>query len=199
MQIGNSMPNLISLLISSEISRHGDNLGMGNVKFMLLLYDCTVFADSTLHFARLCCVFGLIFYLLICWMRFVATGPMHAPRSKIARIELNSTTEKNFTSCPAELYALYLCECVYVCVFVCVPCMSVCVAVSVCLFFSVFLRISCDFCSAFFFFFLLCWSQKRAANGNLSQNSVKSAQHNGNWDFFVGPKRSSAIRELSIR
>lgn len=106
-------------------------------------------------------------------MRFVATGPMHAPRSKIARIELNSTTEKNFTSCPAELYALYLCECVYVCVFVCVPCMSVCVAVSVCLFFSVFLRISCDFCSAFFFFFF-CVGHKKERQTAISARTLSS-------------------------
>lgn len=68
MQIGNSMPNLILLLISSEISRHGDNLGMGNVIFLLQFNDSALsfrWLNTSLHFARLCCV-CLIIYLLIC-------------------------------------------------------------------------------------------------------------------------------------
>lgn len=68
MQIGNSIPNLILLLISSEISRHGDNWGMGNVIFLLLFNDSALsfcWLNTSLHFARLCCV-CLIIYLLIC-------------------------------------------------------------------------------------------------------------------------------------
>lgn len=121
-------------------------------------------------------------------MRFVATGPMHAPRSKIARIELNSTTEKNFTSCPAELYALCLCMRVRVCLY-CVPCVSVCVAVSVCLFlfFSVFFRFFCDFFSVFFCIFIVLATKKsgkRQSQPELCQ--VRTAQ----WQlgFFCWPQ-----------
>lgn len=99
---------------------------------------------------------------------------MHAPRSKIARIELNSTTEKNFTSCPAELYALRLCACLY-----CVPCVSVWVAVSVCLFWF-FFRISCDFLA--FIVLATKKSGKQQSQPELSTMAI---------GIFVGPKQSS--------
>lgn len=106
---------------------------------------------------------------------------MHAPRSKIARIELNSTTEKNFTSCPAELYALRLCACLY-----CVPCVSVCVAVSVCLFwfFSVFFRISCDFLA-----FIVLATKK---NGKRQSQPELSTMAIG---IFCGPQAELRQRE----
>lgn len=110
---------------------------------------------------------------------------MHAPRSKIARIELNSTTEKNFTSCPAELYALCLCECACVCLY-CVPCVNVCVAVSVCLFwfFSVFFRISCDFLA--FIVLATKKSGKRQSQPELSTMAI---------GIFCGPQAELRQRE----
>lgn len=121
-------------------------------------------------------------------MRFVATGPMHAPRSKIARIELNSTTEKNFTSCPAELYALCLCMRVRVCLY-CVPCVSVCVAVSVCLFlfFSVFFRISCDFFQLFFLYFY-CVGHKKERQTAISARTLSSPHSTMAIGIFCWPQ-----------
>lgn len=105
---------------------------------------------------------------------------MHAPRSKIARIELNSTTEKNFTSCPAELYALRLCECVCVCI-VCRVWVCVLLYRCVCFgFFSVFFRISCDFLA--FIVLATKKSGKRQSQPELSTMAI---------GIFVGPKQSS--------
>lgn len=191
MQIGNSMPNLILLLISSEISRHGDNLGMGNVIFLLLFNDSALFS-LTQHFTSLCtsllCLFNYLFTNLLnalCGQRDRCT--LRARKS----LESNWIQQQRKTLRVARLnFMLSVCVRVCVCVVLCAvcECMCCCIGVFVLVFFLYFLW----FFSFNFVFFVGHKKERQTAI---------SARTSAQWQlgFFVGPKQSSATRELSIR
>lgn len=173
MQIGNSMPNLILLLISSEISRHGDNLGMGNVIFLLLFND-SAFFSLTQHFTSLgtslLCLFNYLFTNLLnalCGQRNRCT--LRARKS----LESNWIQQQRKTLRVARLnFMLSVCVSACVCVFVlCAVCDCVCCCIGV--FVLVFFRISCDFL-AFISYFLLATrkSGKRQSQPELSTMAI---------------------------
>lgn len=153
--------------------------------------------NTTSLCTSLLCLFNYLFTNLLNAFCGNGTDARSALENRSNRTEFNNR-EKLY-----ELPGWTLCSLsVYACVYVCIVCrVWVCVLLYRCVCFCFFLYFFVFLVIFFqlFFVFLLCWPQKRASNGNLSQNSVKSAQHNGNWDFFVGPKQSSATRELSIR
>lgn len=154
--------------------------------------------NTTSLCTSLLCLFNYLFTNLLNAFCNNGTDARSALENRSNRTEFNNREKlyelPGWTLCSLSVYA---CACVFVLCAVC-ECVCCCIGVIVFVFFCIFSYFLWFFFSSFFVF-LLCWPQKRAANGNLSQNSVKSAQHNGNWDFFVGPKQSSATRELSIR
>lgn len=189
MQIGNSMPNLILLLISSEISRHGDYLGMGNVIFLLLFNDSALFS-LTQHFTSLCtsllCLFNYLFTNLLnafCGQRDRCT--LRARKS----LESNWIQQQRKTLRVVRLnFMLSVCVSVCACLY-CVPCVNVCVAVSVCLFWF-FFRISCDFLAFISSFY--CVGHKKERQTAISART----QHNGNWDFLLAQAELSNERVI---
>lgn len=171
MQIGNSMPNLILLLISSEISRHGDNLGMGNVIFLLLFNDSALFS-LTQHFTSLCtsllCLFNYLFTNLLntfCGQRDRCT--LRARKS----LESNWIQQQRKTLRVARLNFM-----LSVCVRVCIVChVWVCVLLYWCVCFGFF----CIFSYFLWFFSFYCVGHKKERQTAISTRT----QHNGNWDF----------------